>query len=127
MISLKVVSQDGGRGRAVLLPRRDEDGGPAGGLGGGERRPAEALVREQVARGGAGFQQVNGYVALADGGRDDGPGADDPAARVGLHGEPEAVEPLGVRGVAAEPGGQVVARPGPLVRAADPGRATPPT
>ena len=27
-----------------------------------------------------------------------------------------------MRGVAAEPGGQVVAEPGPLVRAADPGR-----
>ena len=44
------------------------------------------------------------------------------AAQVGLDGEPEAVEPLGVGGVAAEPGGQVVAGAGPLVRAADPGR-----
>jgi hypothetical protein len=34
----------------------------------------------------------------------------------------EAVEPFGVRGVAAEPGGRVVAGAGPLVRAADPGR-----
>ena len=42
-------------------------------------------------------------------------------AEVGLDGQPEAVEPFGVRGVAAEPGGQVVARPGPAVRAADPG------
>jgi hypothetical protein len=37
------------------------------------------------------------------------------------HGQAEAVEPFGVRAVAAEPGGQVVARPGPAVRAADPG------
>src|SRR5579863_5392046 len=47
--------------------------------------------------------------------------ADDAAAQVGLDGEAEAVEPLGVGGVAAEPGGQVVAGAGPLVRAADPG------
>ena len=85
-------------------------------------RAVEALVREQVTRGGPGFQQVLGDVALADRGGHDGPGADDPAAQVGLDGEPEAVEPLGVGGVAAEPGGQVVAGPGPLVRAADPGR-----
>src|SRR5512135_3104408 len=43
------------------------------------------------------------------------------AAQARFDGEPEAVEPLGVRGVAAEPGGQVVAGPGPAVRAADPG------
>ncbi len=35
--------------------------------------------------------------------------------------KPEAAGPFGVRGVAAEPGGQVVARAGPAVRAADPG------
>jgi hypothetical protein len=107
---------------ALLLVRRDEDCGAAGALGGGERPPAEALVREQVTRSRAGFQQVTGDVALADGGQDDGPGPDDAAAQVRLGGEAEAVEPLGVGGVAAEPGGQVIARAGPLVRAADPGR-----
>src|ERR1700761_7715325 len=39
--------QDGGRGRAVLLLGRDEDGGAAGGLGGGEAAAVEALVRQQ--------------------------------------------------------------------------------
>jgi hypothetical protein len=38
-------------------------------------------------------------------------GSYDPAAQVSLHGQAEAVEPLSVGGVAAEPGGQVVARP----------------
>lgn len=84
--------------------------------------PLKPFVREQVAWGRADFQQVPGDVALADDRRDDGPGADDAAAQVGLHGEAEAVEPLGVGGVAAEPGGQAVAGAGPLVRAADLGR-----
>jgi hypothetical protein len=56
------------------------------------------------------------------GGGHDGPVADNPAAQVRFHGQAEAVEPLGVGGVAAEPGGQAVAQPGPAVRAADPGR-----
>jgi hypothetical protein len=65
---------------------------------------AEAPVRQQVTRGWAGLQQVRRDVALADGGGHDGPGADDAAAQVGLHRQPEAVEPLGVGGVAAELG-----------------------
>jgi len=64
------LQQDRRRGRAVLLAWRDEDGGAAGGLGCGERPAVEALVREQVTRGGPGFQQVAGDLAL------------DPAARV---------------------------------------------
>ncbi|HBW18469.1 MAG: hypothetical protein ACLPN6_19430 [Streptosporangiaceae bacterium] len=62
------------------------------------------------------FRSIGGILA-----RWDAPGPDDPAARVRPDGQPEPVEPFGVRGVAAEPGGQVVARSGPLVRAADPG------
>jgi hypothetical protein len=45
------LEQDGECGGAVLPPWRGKDGGAAGGLGGGERRPVEALVRQQVARG----------------------------------------------------------------------------
>ena len=43
--------QDGGHGHALPLTRRDEDGGAAGGLGGGEGAAAEDLVGEQVPRG----------------------------------------------------------------------------
>jgi hypothetical protein len=64
--------------------------------------------------GRPGFQQVDRDVALADGGGHDGPGPHDSAAQVGPDRQAEAVEPLGVRGVAAEPGGQVVAGAGPL-------------
>ena len=39
------LQQDGGHGRALSLTRRNEDGGAAGGLGGGEGPSAEALVR----------------------------------------------------------------------------------
>jgi hypothetical protein len=88
-------------------------------------RPLKPLSASRSRGAGAAVQQVFGDVAVADGGGDDAPGADDPAAQVGLDGEPEAVEPLGVGGVAAEPGGQVVAGAGPLVRAANPGRDRP--
>ena len=81
----------------------------------------EALIAQQVTGRRPGLEQVGGDLALVDRGGHDAPGADDPGAEVGLDGQPEAVEPFGVRGVAAEPGGQVVARPGPAVRAADPG------
>ena len=46
---------------------------------------------------------------------------DQAPAQVGADGQAEAVEPFGVRAVPAEPGGQVVARAGPLIRATDPG------
>jgi hypothetical protein len=65
-----------------------------------------------------GFQQVYGDLALVDCGGHDAPGPHDPAAKVRLDRQPEAVEPFSVRGVTAEPGGQVVAGTGPLVRAA---------
>src|SRR5512135_3187865 len=112
-------AQGGGHGGALLPAGRDGDGGAAGGLGGGEGPAAEALVREQVTRGGPGGQQVAGDLAFVHGGGHDGPGPDDAGAQVRFDGEPEAVEPLGVRGVAAEPGMQPI-RPGPRVRAADP-------
>jgi hypothetical protein len=47
-------------------------------------------------------------------------GPDDAGAEVGLHRQPEPVEPLGVRGVLAEPGREPV-RTGPAIGAADPG------
>jgi hypothetical protein len=107
------LQQAGGHGGALFPPGRDEDGSAAGGLGGGEAAPAEALVGEQVTRGRPGFQQVRRGLALVHGRGHDGPGADDAAARVGPGGEAEAAEPLGVGGVTPGPGGQVVARPGP--------------
>ena len=113
--------QDGRHGGPLVLGGRDEQGGAAGGQPGGEGPAVEALVRQQVAGPGPGFEQVFGDLAFIDRGGHDAPGADDPAAQVRLDGQPEAVEPFGVRGVAAEPGGQVVARTGPAVRAADPG------
>src|SRR5512142_513387 len=76
--------QGGGRAGALLLAGRDEDGGAAGGLGGGEGPAAEALVCEQVTRGRPRLEQVVGYLALVHRGRHDGPGADDPAAQVRL-------------------------------------------
>jgi hypothetical protein len=63
---------------------------------------------------------VFGNLALADRGGHDAPGPHDAAAQVGPGRQAEAVEPIGVRGIAAEPGMQAV-RPGPAVRAADPG------
>src|SRR5258708_14370102 len=113
--------QDGGHLLAVTFGGRDQDGGAAGGLLRGERLAVEPLVREQVARRWPGFQQVLRDVALAGRGGHDAPGPHDAAAQVGLDRQPEPVEPFGVRGVTAEPGGQVVPRAGPLVRAADPG------
>ena len=50
--------QDGRHGGALLLIGWDEDGGAAGGLGGGEGPAVEALVREQVARRWPGLEQV---------------------------------------------------------------------
>ena len=77
---------------ALLLIRGDEHGGAACGLAGGEGPAAESLVREQVTRGRPRLEQVFGGLALVHRGRHDGPGADDPAAQVRFHGEPEAVE-----------------------------------
>jgi hypothetical protein len=57
------------------------------------------------------LEQIAGDLALVDRGGHDAPGPDDPRAEVGLDGQPEAGEPFGVRGVAAEPGGQVIAGP----------------
>jgi hypothetical protein len=113
--------QDRRHGVALALGGREEDGGAAGCLAGRERRAGESLVQQQVTRRRRGGQQVIGHVALVDGRGHDTPGPDDPAAQVCPDGQPEAVEPFGVRGVAAEPGGQVVTRAGPAVRAADPG------
>ena len=59
---------------------------------------------QQITRGRPGFQQVQCDLALVHRGGHDAPGPHDPAAQVGLDRQPEAVEPLGVRGVAAEPG-----------------------
>ncbi len=78
------------------------------------------LAGEQVARWRPGLQQVRGDVPLVHGSGDDAPGPDDAGAEVGLDRQPEPVEPLGVRGVAAEPGREPV-RPGPAIGAADPG------
>jgi len=71
----------------------------------GERLAAEAFVGQQVMRSRPGFQQVYSDFALVERGGHDAPGTDDPAGQVGLDGQPETVEPLGVRGLAAEPGG----------------------
>ena len=57
--------------------------------------------------------QIGADLAFIDGGGHERPGADDAPAQVGADGQAEAVEPFGVRAVAAEPGGQVVARAGP--------------
>ena len=93
-----------------------------GGHLGGEPAAGESLVQQQrVDRGVVVGDQVGADLAFIDGGRHQRPGADDAAAQVGADGQAEAVEPFGVRAVAAEPGGQVVAWAGPLVRAADPG------
>src|ERR1700760_4089593 len=80
VISLKVVSirlrhsamtfskMAGMAGRWRLSSGGGGDGGAAGGQLRFEGPAAEALVREQVARGRPGFQQVDRDVALADGG-----------------------------------------------------------
>jgi hypothetical protein len=65
-----------------------------------------------------------GSVALAGGDGDEGQGAHDPSAQVGPGGQAEAVEHLGVRGVTADPGGQVVVRPSRPCRG--PGRGASP-
>ena len=78
------AASDGGHGCALALIGRDEDGGAAGGQLRFEGPAAEALVREQVARGRRGFQQVDRDVALADGGGHGGLGPHDPAAQVVL-------------------------------------------
>src|SRR5208282_2555908 len=81
-----------------------------------------ALVQQQrVDAGRVTCDQVGADLALIDGGGHDGPGPDDAPAQVSANRQAEAVEPFGVRAVAAEPGGQVVAGAGPAVRAADPG------
>jgi hypothetical protein len=108
------LQQQGGHRLPPTLGRRGEHGGAAGRLFGGECLAGESLVCQQVSRWRPGVQEVGGDLALVHGGGHDAPSADDPRAEVGLDGQPEAVEPFGVRGVAAEPGGQVVARPGPV-------------
>src|ERR1017187_4853215 len=108
-----------GHGLALVLRRGDDHGGAAGGVLGGVRSPAEALAGQEPWRRAA-LGQVGAGLAVVHGGGHDAPGPDDPAARIGLDREAEAAGPLGVRGVAAEPGMQS-ARPGPAVRAADPG------
>ncbi len=105
------LPQDGGHAGALVFGGRDQHGGAAGGLGGSERLAVEALIAQQVTGRRPGVQQVFGDLALVDRGGHDVPGPDDPRAELGLDGQPEAVEPFGVRGVTAEPGGQVVARP----------------
>lgn len=101
---------------------RDDHLDPGTGHLGGEPAAGESLVLQQrVDRGGIVGDQVGGDLAFIDGGRDQRPGADDAAAQIGTDGQAEAVAPFGVRAVAAGPGGQVVARTGPLIRAADPG------
>src|SRR6516165_8894241 len=56
------LEQDGRHGGALVLGGRDEHGGAAGGLGGGERLAVEALVRQQVTGPGPGAEQVIGDV-----------------------------------------------------------------
>ena len=102
--------QGGGHGGALLLIRGDEHGGAAGGSPAAKARPLNPLSASR-SRGRPSLEQVVGDLALVHRGWHDGPGADDPAAQVRFHGEPEAVEPLRVGGVAAEPGGEVVAGP----------------
>jgi len=113
--------QQGRHGGPLVLAGRDEHGGALGSQLRGEVLAVEALVRQQVTREPAGAEQVDGDLAFVHRGGHDATGAHDPRAEVGLDRQPEAVEPFGVSGVAAEPGGQVVAGAGPLVRAADPG------
>jgi len=105
---------------ALVLGGRAQHRGAAGGLFHGERLAVEALVAQQVTWRSPGLRQAGGHVALVHCGGHDGPGPDDPRAEVGLDGQPEAVEPFCVRGVAAEPGVQAI-RAGPPVGAADPG------
>jgi len=104
---------------ALALGGRYEHGGAAGGLACGEGLAGESLVQQQVAWRRPGLQQVAADVALVDGGGHDAPGPDDAGAQVRLDGQPEAVEPFGVGGVAAEPGMQPIGSR-PAVRAADP-------
>ena len=112
--------QDRGHHGSLAFRGRDQDGGAAGGLPGSECPAAEALVRQQVTRWRTGLQQVRAGLALVYCGGHDAPGPHDAAAQVGPDRQAEPVEPLGVRGVAAESGMQA-ARAGPAVRAADPG------
>src|SRR6266498_3581264 len=112
--------QDRWHAAALVFGGRDQHSGAPAGLGGDECLAVESLVCEQVSRRRPGLQQVAGDVALVDRGGHDAPGPNDPAAEVGLDGQPEAVEPLGMRAVAAEAGHQA-ARPGPEIGATDPG------
>src|SRR5215469_4457146 len=116
------LQQGGWHAGALVFGGWQKYRGAAGLLFSGERLPGEALVHQQVSRWRPGVEQVRGDVALVDGGGHDAPGPHDAAAEVGLDREPEPVEPFGVRAVAAEPGRQAVAWPGPAVAAADPGR-----
>ena len=97
---------------ALSFGGRQEHGGAAAGLGGGEGGAVEPFAHQQVKWWRPGFQQLVADVTLVHGSGDDAPGPDDAAAQVRLDGQPEAVEPFGVRGVAAEPGMQP-AGPGP--------------
>ena len=132
VISLKVVSirlrhgamifsRMEGMAARCFLPGGTSTAVPRAAWEPAKARPLKPLSAKQVTGGRPGFQQVRGGLPLVPGGGHDGPGADDPAAQAGSGGQPEAAAPLRVGGVAAEPGGQVVGRPSPAVRAADPG------
>ena len=102
------LQQDRRHAVTLALGWRYEHGGAAAGLAGGEGFAGESLVQQQVTGRRPALQQVIGHVAFVDGGGDDAPCADEAAAQAGLDGQAEAVEPFGVRGVAAEPGMQPV-------------------
>lgn len=111
------AADGGGQGAPLGAAVRVDHLGAARLLG---RRPwpaAETPVEQQADGWVDARQQVVGDGPLVDRVRDQRPGAHEAAAQVGAHAQAEAVEPLPVGGVAAEPGAQP-ARPAPAVRAA---------